>query len=62
MKAQTELQIKRLQDKVKMLQPVLEDEIYEICEGMDYKNSSNFSYNIDRLRHFIEQLVDFKEI
>ena len=40
----------------------LKNEIYSICENLDYQNSSRFSYNIDRLEQFNNELQDFKII
>ena len=34
-------------------------DIYALCEKLDYKNSSIFSYNIDRIEAFIRELNDF---
>lgn len=59
---QTKNKIEELQKKVEILKTELEAEIYEICENLDYHNSSNFSYNIDFLRQFTNNLKDFKII
>lgn len=37
-------------------------EIQAICEKLDYKNSSLFSYNIDRIKHFNDELQQFETI
>ena len=46
-KKETQKKIEELQKKVNDLAETLKNDIYEICEEMDYKNSSKFSYNID---------------
>jgi len=56
----TEQKIEKLQKKVAKFQNKIENEIYEICEELDYQNSSRFSYTIDRLRIFVAELNDFK--
>ena len=52
--------ISKLQKKVERISNKLEDQIIEICEELNYKDSSIFSYNRDRLRMFNEQLQSFK--
>ena len=52
--------IARLQSKVDKLTAKLKNDIYEICENLDYHNSSRFSYNIDRLEHFNNELQSFE--
>jgi hypothetical protein len=32
------------------------DQIYGICEKLDYHKSSAFSYHVDRLKKFVEEL------
>lgn len=56
----TEQKIEKLQKKVAKFQNKIEDQIYGICEELDYHNSSRFSYTIDRLRLFVAELNDFK--
>jgi hypothetical protein len=56
----TQKKIEKLQKKVAKFQEKIENQIYEICEELDYKNSSVFSYNIDRLKQFSEGLNEFK--
>ena len=53
-KNETKEKIIALQKKVNDLAETLRNEIYEICEEMDYKNSSKFSFNVDRLDQFVE--------
>ena len=57
-----EKKIEKLQRKAVKFQEQMNNEIYGICEGLDYTNSSRFSYNIDRLKQFIEGLNNFKII
>jgi len=54
--------IEDLQQKVEILTIELSDEIYSICESLDYRNCSRFSYNIDRLNEFNKHLQEFKII
>jgi hypothetical protein len=56
----TAKKIARLQLKVDKLTAKLENDIREICEQLDYKNSSRFSYNIDRLQSFNKELQSFE--
>jgi hypothetical protein len=60
MKQETQKKIQELKNKVENLKSELETEIYEICENLDYINSSNFSYNIDRLKQFTDGLINFE--
>ena len=57
-----EKKILALQKKVAKQTEKLKKEIYSICENLDYQNSSRFSYNIDRLEQFNNELQDFKII
>lgn len=57
-----EKKILALQKKVAKQTEKLKNEIYSICEHLDYRNSSRFSYNIDRLEQFNNELQDFKII
>jgi hypothetical protein len=56
----TQKKIQELKNKVENLKSELESEIYEICENLDYHNSSNFSYNLDRLKQFTDGLINFE--
>lgn len=55
-----EKKLKSIQKKSNDFAEKIENEIYSLCENLDYKNSSRCSYNIDRLRLFIKELNDFK--
>ena len=57
-----EKKILALQNKVDKQTEKLKNEIYSICENLDYQNSSRFSYNIDRLEQFNNELQEFKII
>ena len=57
-----EKKILALQNKVAKQTEKLKNEIYSICENLDYQNSSRFSYNIDRLEQFNNELQNFKII
>jgi hypothetical protein len=57
-----EKKIEKLQAKAVKFQQKMNNEIYGICEGLDYTNSSRFSYNIDKLKQFVEELNNFKII
>ena len=52
--------IEALQKMAAKLTEEISMEIYSICEGLNYQDSSNFSYNIDRLEQFNNSLQDFK--
>lgn len=58
----SEKKILALQKKVAKQTEKLKNEIYSICETLDYKNSSLFSYNIDKLEEFNNYLQNFKII
>ena len=51
---ETAVKIEALQEIVNKFQEEVEEKIYEICEGLPYKQSSVFSYNVDRLKQFVE--------
>ena len=55
-----EKKILALQKKVAKQTEKLKNDILSICENLDYQNSSRFSYNIDRLEQFNNELQDFK--
>lgn len=55
-----EQKLKKLKDKVNKLSEKLESEIRGICEMSDYRDSSTFSYNIDRLNNFTRHLNEFE--
>jgi hypothetical protein len=57
---QVQAQIDALKEKVNSIKAELENEIYEICEQLDYVDSSIFSYNIDNLKRFSNNLNEFK--
>lgn len=57
-----EKKIEKLQAKAVKFQQKMNDEIFGICENLDYKNASRFSYNIDRLKQFVDDLNNFKII
>lgn len=57
---QAQKKIESLQKKIDKLVPKLKEQINTICESLDYKNSSAFSYNIDRLEQFNNELQNFK--
>jgi hypothetical protein len=50
----------KLQAKVNKFNEKMKQEIYALCEKMQYQDSSRFSYNIDRLEAFTRELNDFK--
>jgi hypothetical protein len=55
----TEKKIEALKIRAAKMQAKFENDIYAICEQLEYRDSSNFSYNIDRLRQFINGLNEF---
>lgn len=55
-----EKKIIALQKKVAKQTEKLTTEIQSICECLDYQNSSRFSYNIDRLKKFNDDLQEFQ--
>lgn len=60
MNSKTLKKIESLKKKVALQTERLTEQIQEICEGLDYRNSSVFSYNIDRLQKFNEDLQEFE--
>ncbi len=52
--------LEALQKKVSALTEKLKTQIYGVCETLDYHNSSRFSYNIDRLEQFNNELQNFQ--
>jgi len=48
-----------LQKKVAKQTEAIKQQIYSICEKLDYHNSSKFGRNIDRLEQFNNQLQEF---
>ena len=52
----TNKKIQLLKDKVSKLTEELTNEINEIANELPYKESSLFSYNVDRLKQFNDNL------
>lgn len=57
-----EKKLKSIQKKSNDFAQKIENEIYSLCEILDYQNSSRMSYNIDRIRAFVKELNEFKII
>ena len=57
---QVQEQINALKEKVSSIKAELENEIYNICEQLDFINSSRFTYNIDNFRKFEDDLNNFE--
>ena len=55
----TEQELKDFKLKVQKLKEELSEEIWGLCEKMDYKDSSKFGFNIDRLVRFNDELQEF---
>lgn len=55
----TNEKIQLLKDKVSKLTEELTNEINEIVNELPYKESSLFSYNVDRLKQFNDNLQNF---
>ncbi len=55
-----EKKLKSIQKKSNDFAEKMEIEIYSLCENLNHQDSSRFSYNIDRLRLFLNELNDFK--
>lgn len=53
--------IHKLVTKVNKLHLLLKNDIYGICEQLEYKESSLFSYNIDRLEQFVNSINETSE-
>lgn len=54
--------IENLQAEVERVSEEWIEEIYDITNSMDdYKESSRFSYNVDRLKQFVKELNEFKK-
>ena len=52
--------IEALQQRAAKLTEEIRMEIWSICEGLNYQDSSRFSYNIDRLEQFNNEIQNFK--
>lgn len=55
-----EKKLKKIQKKSNKFADKMKEEIYSLCEMMNYQDSSRFSYNIDRLEQFIKEINEFK--
>lgn len=55
-----EKKLKSIQKKMDTFAEKLENEIRSLCEVMQYKDSSRFSYNIDRIRKLQEEINNFE--
>lgn len=56
----TDKKIESLKAKVAKQTEKLKNEFHAICEQLNYQDSSRFSYNIDRLEAFNNELQEFK--
>lgn len=52
--------LENFKKKVNKIADRLENDVYAICETLDYVNSSKFSYNIDRIRELKRAINDFE--
>lgn len=48
--------IKALLNRINKMEDEITNSIHEICELSEYKESSLFSYNVDRFKKFVEEL------
>jgi hypothetical protein len=63
MKTANDIQEKKLKKLKKLASEFTEkaeEQIYGLCEILDYKKSSQFSFLIDRLKQFNNDLSEFK--
>jgi hypothetical protein len=54
--------IQSFKNKINKITEKLEIECYSICENLDYKNSSLFSYNIDKIRELKNHVNSFERL
>ena len=54
-----EKKILRFQIKMEKQTQNMKDQVYSICEKLDYVNSSLFSYNIDRISTLNKEIQEF---
>ncbi len=59
---QQQIKLNRFKAKIEKLTEKLTNEVYDICEGLDYHNSSRFSYNVDRLKELNKEVQEFNII
>jgi len=52
--------LKAIKEKSNLFAEQMKNEIYEFCNQLDYKQSGVFSFNADRLEHFIIELNKFE--
>ena len=57
--APIEKKILRFQIKMEKQTQNMKDQVYSICEKLDYVNSSLFSYNIDRISTLNKEIQEF---
>ena len=55
-----ENKLKEIKEKSNLFAEGIKNDIYELCENLEYKESSIFSYNIDRIDAFIKEINEFK--
>ncbi len=53
-------ELKRIKAKVLKLES-LENDLYKVCESLNYHDSSRFSFSVDKLREFIEYVATFEQ-
>ena len=52
--------LEKLQRKALKFKSKMKEQLQELCEQLQYQDGSRFSYNIDRLDNFTEELNNFK--
>jgi len=55
-----ERKLKSIQNKSMKFSDSIKPKIWELCELSKYQDSSRFSYTIDRLNAFLQELNDFE--
>jgi polyhydroxyalkanoate synthesis regulator phasin len=58
--SEIESEINEFKQEVEKLEAKMKEKISSICNKLDYKNSSVFSYNNDRIQQFAKEVKDFK--
>jgi len=60
MNSEAKKELEELKKEVNEISEKWINQIYGICEKLDYHKGSVFSYNVDRLKRFVEELNEFK--
>jgi len=61
MTEEQKVELQKIKDECNLFHEQMVRRLNDFCNSLGYHDSCNFSYNVDRLDHFIGELNGFKE-